>query len=398
MPDIDNSLPHAIILGLSPTGLYAARELSHLGVPLLGVDREFTCGSLSRHFRYRNTIWHEPSLDDLMFRLIQVFSHSSHKPVLIPTSDYYIEFVTTNYQQLAKLFSIADCYKASAATLLNKFRFHELCTRHGIPTPGVWKLSDISDINSLIGEIPFPCILKPTLVHLARTFMHGKKVLIMRNREELISAVKELPPETGIWMIQEIIPGAESQITLAAGYAGGSFEKCDIFTARKLRQYPSGFGSASMVISEHCSETRDLTSQLIQSIGFQGVYGSEFKRDPRDGQLKIIEINPRPTLWFHLSHVAGKRLIERAYCDLTGLTPPIKVQQRDGVVWQYLIKDMASLSFYKFRGGKFVFPAPDLSAGGKKVQHCWPVFSISDPLPALAEIYIYVTKFVRRAF
>jgi D-aspartate ligase len=29
-------------------------------------------------------------------------------------------------------------------------------------------------------------------------------------------------------------------------------------------------------------------------IGYRGIAASEFKRDPRDGQIKLIEINPRP--------------------------------------------------------------------------------------------------------
>ena len=34
-----NSVLHAVILGLSPTGLYVARELGEAGARLLGVDR-----------------------------------------------------------------------------------------------------------------------------------------------------------------------------------------------------------------------------------------------------------------------------------------------------------------------------------------------------------------------
>jgi predicted ATP-grasp superfamily ATP-dependent carboligase len=221
---------------------------------------------------------------------------------------------------------------------------------------------------------------------------------VIHTRDELLAIARRLPAETGSWLIQEIIPGAESRITLAAGYAGGSVDTDDIFTARKLRQYPAGFGSASRAISCHCSDTEATTRRLIDAIGYRGLYGAEFKRDPRDGALKIIEINPRPTLWFHLSHAAGKRLVATAYCAQAGIPLPVRTAQRDGILWQYTLKDWASALFYRFRGEAFVFPRPDLRAGGRPNGRCWPVFSVADPLPLLAECYVYASKFMRRLF
>jgi D-aspartate ligase len=389
--------PHAIVLGLSPTGLYVARELGRSGTPLLGVDTGFASAAASRYFRSTGGVWYEPDNERLVARLLEFAARLESKAVLVPTSDRYIEFVIENYARLERVFHITKCYASVAGQLLDKQKFHQLCERHGIATPGVWTLSSMEDIGEL-PEIPFPCILKPTLIHLAKPFLRGKKLFIVESRAELLALSKAIPKASGHWLLQELIPGEESGITLVAAYASENAAAGDAFTARKLRQYPPGFGSASRVISETLAETRTIAETLIAAIGFSGVYGAEFKRDPRDGALKIIEINPRPTLWFYASHAAGKRLVETAYCDLTGLPLAGKAQQRDGVLWHYALKDAASAFFYRFRGKGFVLQAPDLSAGGPASVRCWPVFSLTDPLPFFAELVVYGMKFFRRVF
>lgn len=388
-------LPHAVVLGLSPTALYVARELGKRGVTLLGVDRQFACAGASKHFRGGDGVWVEPDTNVLLERLIAHAKSLDLKPVLIPTSDHYIEFIGQHYSRLCQVFLVSKSYSDKAGLLLDKMKFHQLCKEHGVATPGVWELASVQDMLEFC-DVPFPCILKPTLIHLAKDYMRGKKVFIVNNRSELVEIAQHLPADSGSWLVQEVIPGEESFITLCAGYASESDTNSDTFTARKLRQYPPGFGSASRVISQSCSATRTLSVDLILAIGYRGIYGAEFKRDPRDGVLKIIEINPRPTLWFHASHASGKRLVERAYCELAGIEGPSGKPQRDGVVWHYVLKDVASAIFYRFKGGNFIFNAPDLSAGGPRKRRSWPVFSCADPAPFFVELYVYVTKLLGR--
>lgn len=395
------TLPHAVVLGLSPTGLYAARELGGANVPLLGVASEFSCGSVSRYFMRLSGgsgVWHEPDLERLLGRLIAFSESMPYKPLLFPTSDYYIDFLISNYSRLKPHFQMSDSYGGLANELLDKAMFHKLCVEHGLETPNVLSVSKLDDLECRAGEIKFPCILKPAYIHLAKPYMQGRKVIVLNTLDELELVKGKIPSSAGGWLVQEIIPGRESRLILVAGYCGIRKGEHDLFTARKLRQFPPGFGSASSVISETFDEAKIITSQFIEKMGYKGVYGSEFKLDPRDGRLKIIEINPRPTLWFHVSHVAGKRLMQRAYCDLAGLPAPDDTSQRNGVLWTYKLKDLASSLQYKLRAKNLVFPPPNLLEGGRASKHCWPVFSISDPFPVLVEVIGYIVKLISRKF
>ena len=390
-------MPPVIVLGLSPTGLYAVREAGRAGFTVVGVTDSFACGSYSRYLRHPGESWLAPTQTELLERLVTFASRSEHKPVLLPTNDRYIEFIGRHAQTLSACCQFPDAYRGISQELMDKRAFNLLCREHGLVTPGVWETEDKESLSALAGVIPFPCILKPALIHRAVSFLKGKKVLLARDEREFRSLVASIPVETGGWLVQEVIPGPESNITLFGGYFNRSGQPLQTFTARKLRQYPVGFGSASLVRSEPCPETLEKSLYFLQKLRFSGVCGTEFKRDPRDGQLKIIEINPRPTLWFSLTNAAGKRIVETACRDLAGLPIADQKPQVNGILWRYALKDTYSALFYRAKGGSFIFPTPELQSGDNPVRgKTWPVFDSEDPLPTLAEPIQFLKKIVSR--
>jgi predicted ATP-grasp superfamily ATP-dependent carboligase len=379
----------AVVLGLSPTGLYALRELHGAGQTVVGVDRSPGC---ARYSRAAQACWLARDDDTLIARLRKLADTQATPPLLLPTNDHYIELLIARRAELAPHFRFAGCYDGVAAELLDKQRFHALCRRHGLAAPGVWLLAAAQELDALAADIPCPCLLKPALVHKARPFLRGAKLLIARTRAELRRLAATLPRDSGAWLVQEIVPGPESQITLFGAYMDAAGHAQQGFVARKLRQYPPGFGSASLALSADCAETRALSQDFLQRIGFHGICGAEFKRDPRDGVLKIIEINPRPTLWFALSHAAGKRIALACARDLRGEPAPADAAQRDGVLWRYALKDLAAARFYRRRGADFVLPPPQTAAAAQANGRAWAVFDGRDPLPALMEPLLFLHK------
>ena len=59
-------------------------------------------------------------------------------------------------------------------------------------------------------------------------------------------------------------------------------------------------------------------SRFCAALGFHGISQVEFKRDPRDGRYKLMEINPRLWQWHGLAAACGVDLPRIAYCDLLG--------------------------------------------------------------------------------
>jgi D-aspartate ligase len=386
----------AIVLGASPTGLYAVRELAQAGLRVALADTTAGCAFHSRYIaagpaaRCRGDV---VRVADWLRRIAD--AQPATPLLLVPSNDVFIEFLLQHGASLPANVRYAGGYRGLAAELLDKARFHALCAAHGMATPGVWRADGAAALPALADSLPYPCILKPELIHRAKDFLKGRKVLLARDADDYRRQVAGIPPDSGQWLVQEIIPGPESAITLFGGYADAEGRLQAVFTGRKLRQYPPGFGSASLVRSEPCAETHAMTADFIRRIGLRGVFGAEYKRDPRDGRLKIIEINPRPTLWFQIAHDAGLRPVAAMAADLLGLPPPPVMAQDGAVVWRYALKDAASALFYARHGRDFVFPAPDVS-GARASRRSWPVFAWRDPLPALMEPVGFLRKAWRR--
>jgi D-aspartate ligase len=386
----------AVVLGSSPTGLYALRELASGGRSVAVADLARGCAFHSRFVRGRGRR-HAGPIEGLGAWLSEVADRQAERPLLLPASDVFVEYVLRRHVELGRRFVFADSYRESATHLLDKASFHALCIQHGVATPGVWLAAGGAALAQLGSVVTFPCILKPMLIHHARDFLRGQKVLLAGNIAEFGAQVARIPATSGGWLVQEVIPGPESAITLFGGYIAGDGTPRQAFTGRKLRQYPAGFGSASLVTSEPCDETLRITLDLLVRMGFRGICGAEFKRDPRDGVLKMIEINPRPTLWFQVTHDAGKRIVEAALRDLRDEPPPVEAPQLSDVRWRYCLKDAASAWFYRRQGAQFVFPAPDTGTAQLATRRSWPVFAAGDPLPALAEPVGYLKKVWQRA-
>jgi len=387
----------AIVLGASPTGLYALRELAQAGLRVALADTVAGCAFHSRHIAAGPAARCQGDIARIAVWLRQTANAQPATPlVLVPTNDRFIEFLLEHGSQLPANLRYAACYNGPAADLLDKARFHALCGRHGMATPGVWLAQDRTQLQALAATLPYPCILKPELIHRAKAFLKGRKVLLAHDADDYRRQVAGIPEDSGRWLVQEIIPGPESAITLFGGYVDAQGRLTAAFSGRKLRQYPPGFGSASLVTSQPCLETQALTADFVRGIGLRGVFGAEYKRDPRDGRLKIIEINPRPTLWFQATHDAGLRLAGAMAADLLGLPPPATVAQAGDVRWRYALKDAASVLFYARRGRQFVFPAPDVGAAAGAMRRSSPVFAWRDPLPALLEPLGFLRKAMGR--
>ncbi|MCI5144830.1 MAG: hypothetical protein D3923_04715 [Candidatus Electrothrix sp. AR3] len=389
--------PLAIILGLSPTGLYAVRELAEIGVQILGITTHFSCGQFSSLLSHPDKFWHITEHRRLLQRLLLLAEGEAEPPVLLPTSDLYIDFITKYSTQLRPHFVFQHSYQSDiASSILDKGSFYTLCRAHNIATPEVWESGSKEELQSLSDKVIFPCILKPKLIHEVRKFMQGKKVLLARTREEFDNMAASIP--IGGWLVQEVIPGPESNIFLFAGYFDTSGEPVQTFTARKLRQYPPGFGSASLVQSEIQQDVHELSISFLQALNFKGICGTEFKFDPRDNCFKMIEINPRATLWFNISNQAGKRFAQTAYLDMIGNKINDEVKQSDGVVWRYVLKDIYSTFFYLYKGGRFIFPPPEMKKKYRVPQssRSWAVFNRRDPLPAFIEPLQFLNKLIQR--
>lgn len=333
---------YAVILGLEPIGLSVTRELGKLGIPLCGVTGryQFEFGKFSRYLErvIQYTDW-----ENLYLQLVEFANGKREKPVLLPTLDVYIDFIARYNDKLAQHYNFQSSYKQETVNLMiDKKHLYESCQENNIPYPITWSLKNNQSLSKKSFEGHFPLIAKPRL-YKQKKILRGKKVFIIESINELEKFFANYSSMLTQWILQEIIPGPESNIYLFAGYFNKNGDLSSKFTGRKLRQLPVNFGVASLVVSEQNDEVADLSSRYLKSLNFHGICETEFKLDERDGKFKMIEPNPRPPLWMGITSVAGIKLAYTAYADLSGEVEYGSINQTNMVLWRYFERDLRAL-------------------------------------------------------
>ncbi len=352
--DLMTSTDHpAIVLGLSPTGLSVARSLAPRGVTVYGVDElRLEIGHFSRWVKHDDRIAYLPPGEELLQGLRALGAEQRKKPVLFIGGDSYIDFVAHNREALEDLYILPESMRKEVNSIfLNKRTFYERCVELGVPTPRTFFPTDEAGAESAAAALRYPAIVKPSLGHLFRSKLNGQKLVTVNNGKELVRWWKQFQEWGGDSILQEEIVGPEGNIYVGAVYMDRNLECRSLFTAQKTRQYPPQYGSASYIEASWSQEIADLSIELLEDLGYQGVCGTEYKWDERDQEYKLIEVNCRPTLWYALSRAAGVDVVWDAYCDLIGETNPTHIAvQNDRMRWQLLVRDIISAIHFLRKG------------------------------------------------
>ena len=343
-----------VVLCMTATGLTVARSLGLHGVPVLGVDGDrFQIGHYSGYIGKSFTLSCQSQPEILLEALVSHAKMTPLRPLLLVAGDDELQFVSKYADRIREHYIIPDSYNEKfSGLMLDKISFYQTCEKLGADIPVTFYPKDLNDVRVSSKGIEYPAIIKPGFGHAWRKRFKGKKVLEILSADDLIGSFEEyqLPPEEMV--IQEVVPGTEDNIAVFGGYFNRNAEPVSVFTARKTRQYPPMFGSASLCESHWYPEIADLSIDLVHRMGYHGICGTEYKWDPRDNKWKLMEINFRPTLWFAITRAAGVDIIYDAYLDMIGQPVQQKIgTQKDGVLWQYLARDIVSV-FHHLRKGE----------------------------------------------
>jgi predicted ATP-grasp superfamily ATP-dependent carboligase len=110
----------------------------------------------------------------------------------------------------------------------------------------------------------------------------------------------------------------------------------------------------------------------VRRLGLTGVAKLDFKR-ASNGELFLLEVNPRFTLWHHPAALAGLNIPAIVFADLTDGQRPPATGARPGVRWCDLWEDAAAARAVGSLGPRWVLSA--LSCEAKSG------FSWDDPMP-----------------
>lgn len=299
--------------------------------------------------------------------------------VLLPTADDTACFLSRNRDVLSEHFIVGADRWESVRIAQDKRRSHELAARNGIAFPRTWLPSSVREIETL--DCEFPVILKPAVKESCNRLVQDK-AWKATSRPQLISlyaAACELMPSSVV-MIQELIPG-DGQCQMSYGGVADRGRPVAEVVARRTRQYPVHFGQHSTYVeSLDDPEVEDAARLLIHALRYTGLIEIEFKRDPRSGVLKLLDINARVWGWHTLgldSHVD----FSYVYWQLLQgqVVEPVRVPP--GKTWMRFLTDVpAALREMQLRS-----LTPMRYARTLLRHHDSATFAIDDPLPGLLD-------------
>jgi predicted ATP-grasp superfamily ATP-dependent carboligase len=222
---------------------------------------------------------------------------------------------------------------------------------HSVPTPDVVFPGGVEDVVRFARDAAFPVMLKGMKGYQpeGRT---GPKMVIVEHRDELVPLYLRLEdPAEPNFMLQEYIPGGESDVWMFNGYFDAASACLAGFTGRKLRQTPVHTGVTSLGVCEANDEVLDTTTRWMRELGYRGILDIGYRFDARDGRYKALDANPRIGATFRLFTARNGLDVARAlYLDLTGQPVPASPQV-DGRRWILESKDLQSAWHYR-RDGK----------------------------------------------
>ena len=378
----------AIVMNMFYTGLGIARSLAEQGISVIGLTAHR--GAYGNFTRYAKVLsWPDTRQqpEAALAFLLQLGDTLAEGGILFPTRDDDVLFLDRFRVELSRRFVLVLPEETALTACLNKWETYRCAEAAGVAVPRCWSVTSSEDLHRILPELTFPCVLKPISAHHWRKGNNWKtvgnrKAIGIFTAEDLLAEYETIARADSRALLQELIPGGDDCLWIAACYLNRHSNLIAGFTIQKLLQVPEGFGTGCILQTVDRPDLLATATALLQKIQFTGIAEVEFKWDAHSGQYKLIEINPRPWDQHRLGKACGVDLIHIAYCDLLGITLPDIGKQRIGQKW--IAEDVFSLRLLQFlwrRDGRF-WSLLKMARG----QRICAVWSIRDPLPLIAFI------------
>jgi predicted ATP-grasp superfamily ATP-dependent carboligase len=132
----------------------------------------------------------------------------------------------------------------------------------------------------------------------------------------------------------------------------------------------------------YVSQAKKSLIKYFQDVKYRGLFMAEFKKDPRDGVFKLLEINARSAGSSYFAVACGMNHVLRAYLDALGEEIHPVTDYESYVYKIHILRDFPLLLNKLVHGN---FSIQDIYTYFRKIH--WQVFSLDDALPFLAEIH-----------
>jgi D-aspartate ligase len=384
--------PGAIIIEGHIQGLSNTRSLGEAGIPVYVVDKT-RC--IAQHSKYCKEFFRCPDFikDEFADFLIALAKKKDIKGwVLIPSNDHAVYILSKHKKRLEEYFKLITPGLEIIDNIYDKVRLIEIAKKLDVPVP-VTQIFHSAD-DPISRALKFPVLTKGRN-GLSFYKAVGKKAFIAYNETELRAQLKIIGNIMGVSesLTQELIPydGRNKTISFTAFCDKGKIKAH--WTGVKLREHPLQFGTATFAKNTTVTECHHQSEKLLTALNYTGVCEVEYLSDPRTGEYKLIEINPRTWLWVGLAKTSGVDYPKMIYDYVNGDNLDYTLDDDDNThYWRNPLTDFvySALAILKLKLNPFKY---FVSLFYKKMVN--PLFIKGDMKPGffyILNLFHYVAK------
>jgi D-aspartate ligase len=384
--------PPAVLMGGETIAVSAARSLAADGVQVWALGDATDPVRRSRHCHEFVEVGAKKGVQERYMAWLT--EHAPAGAVVIPCDDDGIELIARGREKLEALgLRPIEGNDEALLGMLDKDRTYELCREIGVDCPRTETVSTHEEAAAVAQRFAYPCALKPRESHVfAQHFGILAKAVVVDSAEELVREFDKTA-ELGVSMlVTEIVPGPDHALCSYYSYLDPDGQPLYHFTKKKERQYPPEFGLGCYQLTTWDPEVAAAGLKFFQGAGLRGIANVEFKRDSRDGALRLIECNARLTAANEQVRLAGLDIALLAYSRAAGTPGPELRSYKVGVPLWHPIEDFRAMLRYRERG--------ELSVGGwlrsLRRRQRFPLFRFDDPLPTVHSLSVKGGRLVRK--
>jgi D-aspartate ligase len=384
----DKTIP-ALVIG----GIGIVRNLGEEGIPVYtGSD------ILENHILYSRYSAKRVYFSDLhgkkfVEELIAFAREEGRKLMFFSDDDRAILTFSQYQEELSPYYYFTFPSAELVDSILDKRKFAALARRLDLPVP--WSLAPTSmgELEKAMPEITYPCIIKPAhkedwwSPNFARLIGAYRKAIECHSREELLEYFPKVIQVGPNVLLQELVEGDDSQLYSINMYYDRNGKLKGQYSAHKHRTYPIHAGQGCCVETVKDENILQSSIETGRKLGMVGLCNMQYKID-KHGNLKIMELHVRNSVWSYLGKASGMNLYYYAYLDQQGAAWPHPHDYETGVKFIDLKRDIKALLAYR-ETGEWTLMRGIKSWRGKIVFH---IFNGRDLLPFIVDAWFEILR------
>jgi D-aspartate ligase len=373
-----SALPRAIILQPNDGCLTVARELHRRGVDVhVLTSPEYSYVAASRGVD--GVVLPEPVRDPEPWYDALCELSESGGGVVLTGSDSASEWLSKHRAALPTNLQSFESSDGIHSRVMDKLALYRTASDIGIRVPEFQHIRDRGDLLAVLPELRFPRVLKARLGHMSK-ILAGFGTVLVGTRRDLLRRGDHLLDRGIDFLVTDIVPGQERRLEAAVTVRREDGSYTLEYGRRKIRQWPLDYGVGSLNQAARVPQTMAMSRTLLEHVGYHGIASCETKRNARDGELYLIEVNVRIPANFGLADACGVDGSWRLYATLADLPLGPQPEQVNGRKCMIPFRE-ARASWQRIRRRETSVRAVVRSWRGTRD---FGVLSVRDPMPTVA--------------